>query len=55
MDSHIKLNESHLKNIIFSADEHEMTKYRFNIPRRYLSIQPEKTVLNDNFFNKTKK
>jgi hypothetical protein len=44
--------ESNIKNIKFNDEEYEKTKFRFNIPKRYISIKPEKTILNDDFFNK---
>ena len=52
----IKFNnkESNIKNIKFNEEEYEKTKFRFNVPKRNNFIKPEKSILNDNLFNKNK-
>ena len=43
--------KTHLKNIIFSADEYEKTKLRFNKPQRHYFIKPDKKT---HFMNQDK-
>ena len=44
--------ESNIQNIRFADEEYEKTKFRFYIPKRTISVKPEKCILNDDFFNK---
>jgi len=44
--------ESNIKNIKFTNEEYEKTKFRFNVPKRNIFIKSEKNTLYNDFFNK---
>ena len=47
--------ETNLRNIKFTAEEYEKTKFRFNISKKHLFIKPKKNTLHQDYFEKGKK